>query len=69
MMAFSRETTTPKGAKNGNKKWLESSEGGRGRNRQLKQKVSHLHEAEGREEGKPVLWLSMLYNMGWMEGR
>ncbi len=73
MMAFSnRPTTTPKGAKNGNKKWPLSRrrEGGRGKEQAIEAKsVPLTRRAEGRVEGKPVLWLSMLYNMGWMEGR
>ncbi len=50
MMAFSRETTTPKGAKNGNKKWLESAEGGReGKEQAIEAKSVPL--TRSREEG------------------
>ncbi len=65
MMAFSnRPTTTPKGAKNGNKKWPESSEGGReGKEQAIEAKSVPLTHSRG----KPVLRLSMLQH--GMDGR
>ena len=67
MMAFSnRPTTTPKGAKNGNKKWPQSSEGGReGKEQAIEAKSVPLTRSRGEGGGRREASVMALHATTW----